>query len=346
MTSRISACFVTLAIGLAAEAVRGKEILYVHNTDSGTISKIAIPEHEVIGEIEIGYFVDYLAASPDGRVLYVNRIESILPLEQKRAIGESGEMIAIDTATDQILWRMDLDGMPHHMTVSKDGKRMFVPYYDTWWVAVVDLERRQVIHKILNGHGSHGTKLSKDGSLLYVGSMMNDHLTLIDTSSFEIVGRVSFRDGVRPFAITADGKRAYVQQSWLHGFVVVDLERREKLRTVMLPDADKIPVDDTYPQDVNHGIILSRDESLLLVNGSVYGYLAVFSHPQLELLTTIPVGNDPNSIALSGDGRFAYVSNRGSGDLSVIDIAARREISRLPLGKKTQRMVVIDVPGS
>jgi YVTN family beta-propeller protein len=211
---------------------------------------------------------------------------------------------------------------------------------------VIDLEKREVIHKILNGHGSHGSKLSKDGGLLYVGSMMNDHLTLIDTKTFGIAGRVHFRDGVRPFAITADGKRAYVQQSWLHGFVVVDLERREKLRTVLLPDADKMPVDDTYPQDANHGIVLSKDESLLLVNGSVYGYLAIFSHPELELLATVPVGRDPNAIGLSGDGRYAYVSNRVSGDLSVIDIAARKEIRRIPLGEKTQRMVVIEVPES
>ncbi|HUP21803.1 MAG TPA: beta-propeller fold lactonase family protein [Thermoanaerobaculia bacterium] len=331
------------SVGLASSA-GGMEILYIHNTNSGTISKVSIPEHEVVGEIEIGFFTDYLASSPDGQVLYVNRIESIAPVEQKLNIGVSGEMIAVDTQTDRILWRMDLDGMPHHMSVSKDGKRMFVPYYDTWWIAVIDLEKHQVIHKILNGHGSHGTKLSRDGNLLYVGSMMNDHLTMIDTKTFDIVGRVSFRDGVRPFAITADGKRAYVQQSWLHGFVVVDLEKRDKLRTVMLPDADAVPVDDTYPQDVNHGIALTRDESLLLVNASVYGYLAVYSHPALELLATIPVGTDPNSIASSGDGRYAYVSNRRSDDLSVIDIAARKEIKRIPLGEKPQRMVVIDVP--
>jgi YVTN family beta-propeller protein len=336
---------VSAALLLAlAGATEGREILYVHNTNSGQISKIAIPEHEVIGAIEIGYFMDYLAASPDGRVLYVNRIESLFPIERKANVGTSGEIIAIDTRTDQVLWRMPVDGMPHHMSVSKDGKRMFLPLYDTWWVVVIDLERREVTRRIFNGHGSHGTKLSPDGKTLYVGSMMNDHLTIIDTDTLEIAGRVQFRDGVRPFAITGDGTRAYVQQSWMHGFVVVDLERREKLRTVLLPDADRAPMPDAYPHNVNHGIALTHDESLLLANGSVFDYVAVFTHPELELRATIPVGSDPNSIAFSKDGRFAYVSNRGSGDLSILDLERLVETKRLELGDKPQRMVVIDVP--
>ncbi len=165
------------AAGLAA----AREILYVHNTDSGEISKIGVPEHEVIGTIEIGHFMDYLAASPDGRVLYVNRIESLFPVERLANVGESGELIALDTQSDAVLWRLPLDGMPHHMSVSKDGRLMFVPYYDTWWVAVVDLAERRVIHKIYNGHGSHGTKISPDGRILYVGSMMNDPLSLYDS---------------------------------------------------------------------------------------------------------------------------------------------------------------------
>ncbi len=153
-----------------------------------------------------------------------------------------------------------------------------------------------------------------------------------------------YRDGVRPFAITADQSRAFVQQSWLHGFVVVDLAARQPLRTVLLPDADRAPAPDSYPHNVNHGIALSRDQRLLLANGSVFDYLAVYRHPQLELVKTIPVGRDPNSIALSRDGRFAYISNRGSGDLSVIDLEGLVEIKRLRLGRKPQRMVVIDVP--
>lgn len=327
---------------LAAAAHAG-EYLYIHNTYSGTLSKVSIPDHEVVKEIEIGYYMDYVKPSPDDRILYVNRINGDLPGARARNVGTSGELIALDTKTDEVLWRMDLDGMPHHMSVSKDGRLVFVPYYDTWWVAVVDTEKQEIIKKIWVGHGSHGTRLSRDGKYLFVGSMMNDILTKIDTDTLEVVDVYGFRDAVRPFDFTDDLKTAYVQQSWLHGFVVLDLNAKEQ-RIVRLPEPDGgIAEPDFYPHNVNHGILLTHDESELWANGSAADFVAVYSHPDLELLAQIPVGRDPNSIAFSKDGAYAYVSNRGSDDLSIIDTETKREIERIELGKYPQRMAVVTV---
>ncbi len=49
---------------------------------------------------------------------------------------------------------------------------------------------------------------------------------------------------------------------------------------------------------------------------------------------------------LSLDGNCAYISNRGSNDLSVIDVETLLETTRIKLGKYSQRMVVIDIPDS
>jgi YVTN family beta-propeller protein len=340
---RICSFLVILTLFLAGGA-SAKEFLYVHNTYSGQISKVAIPENEVAGEIEIGYYMDYVTKSPDNRTLYVNRINGDLPGARARNVGVDGELIAIDTRTDEITWRMHLDGMPHHMTVSKDGNRVFVPYYDTWWLAVVDVPARSIIKKIWIGHGGHGTNLSVDGKRLYVGSMMNDLLTVIDTEALEVVNAYPFRDAVRPFVFPADESVIYVQQSWLHGFIVLDPKTREQ-RTVHLPDLGReVPMPATYPHNVNHGVALKPGENELWVNGSVLDTVFVYTHPELELVATVPVGSDPNAIAFSKDGRFAYVSNRGSDDLSIIDTATYKEVKRLTLGKYPQRMVVIDVP--
>jgi YVTN family beta-propeller protein len=56
------------------------------------------------------------------------------------------------------------------------------------------------------------------------------------------------------------------------------------------------------------------------------------------------VGNDPNWIVLSKDGKRAFVSNRGSDTMSVIDVDGLREIKQIPVGKYPQRMTVADVP--
>lgn len=340
----------TLAIILFAAAaqcdstVNAKEYLYIHNTFSGDVSKIAIPEHEVVGEIEIGHYMDYVAKSPDNRTLYVNRINGDLPGSRAPNVGVDGELIAIDPRTDEIQWRIDMDGMTHHMSVSKDGRHVFVPYYDTWWVAVVDVQKRQIIKKIWIGHGGHGSKVSHDGRRLYVGSMMNDMLTVIDTDKLEVIDAFHFRDAVRPFAFPKDESVIYVQQSWLHGFIVLDPKTRAQ-RKVHLPDlGQEVPMPKSYPHNVNHGIALNPPESELWAVGSALEFVAVYSHPDLEHVANIPVGKDPNAIVFSGDGRYAYVSNRRGDDLSVIDTTTYQEVKRIPLGKFPQRMVVIDVP--
>jgi len=324
--------------------IEAKEYLYIHNTYSGDLSKIDIPQHEVVNTIEIGHYMDYVAKSPDNLTLYVNRINGDLPGARAPNVGETSELIAIDTRTDEIKWRMDLDGMSHHMSVSNDGKRVFVPYYDSWWVAVVDVEKREVIKKIWVGNGSHGTKLSVDGERLYVGSMMNDTLTVIDTDQLEVEKVYRFRDGVRPFVFPKDESVIYVQQSWLHGFIKVDTATGEQT-VIELPDLGKeVPVPESYPHNVNHGIGLTPDESELWAVGSALDFVAVYSHPELEHIANVPVGRDPNAIVFNGNGRYAYVSNRKGDDMSVIDTDTYEEVKRIPLGDYPQRMVIVDIP--
>ena len=87
---------------------------------------------------------------------------------------------------------------------------------------------------------------------------------------------------------------------------------------------------DFYPHNVNHGLLLSPDEKYLFANGSAANYVAIYSHPDLKLVKTIPIGTDPNSIAFSKDGKFAYITNRESDDLSVISVEKLEEIKRIP----------------
>jgi YVTN family beta-propeller protein len=334
-----------LALFAVAHAAEAREILYIHNTQSGEISKVSIPQHEVIGQIPIGLYTDYVAVSPDNKILYVNRIEGLKGVATANAIGDSGELIAIDTAADKILWRMNVDAMPHHMTVSKDGKLVFMPYYNSWWLAVIDDEKHTVIKKIFIGQGGHVTKLSPDGSRLYVGSMMSDAILIVDTAKLEVVDRIPFQNAVRPFAITKDQKLAYVQLSYLHGFMPVELDTKKKRPIVHLPAlTPDVKLPNAWPGTYNHGIALTKDEKFLLANGSVANYVSVYSHPDLKFIKNIPVGTDPNYLIFSKDGKYAYVSNRGSNDMSIIDVAALKEIKRVKLGKYPQRMVVAEVP--
>jgi YVTN family beta-propeller protein len=45
-----------------------------------------------------------------------------------------------------------------------------------------------------------------------------------------------------------------------------------------------------------------------------------------------------------GDSKIAFVSNRGSNTLSVLDLTSLKEIKQIPLGKMPARLSVIHVP--
>jgi YVTN family beta-propeller protein len=325
-------------------AASAKDVLYVQNTTSGDVSIVDTIALNVVGTIPIGLYPDDVVSSPDGRWIYVNRIDSA-GIPGAPAVGDTGEVVAISTATNHVVWRVRTEGMPHHMTVSPDGHYVFVPYFNSTWLAVIDTRTHAVVKKLPTSYGSHVTQLSPDGAKIFVGSMFGDDVTIYDVETQKPVGHIPFASGVRPFAITTDQKTMYVQRSRLHGFDVVDVASQKVLRTVdlpALPPGTKLP--QFLPHTVDHGIALSHDGKLLLANGSIANYVVAYSVPDLTLKAVIPVGKDPNWIAFSRDDKTAFISDRGSDELSVISIPDLKEIKRLKTGGYPQRIHLVSVP--
>jgi YVTN family beta-propeller protein len=335
---------VAVAFICATPAAPAAEYVYLENTDSGEISVIDVPGHTVVSTIELGTYLDDVTASKDGTVLYANRAIS-LGVPRAGRSAESGEIIAISTETEQILWRTPVHGWPNHVTLSADDSLLYVPLFDRPWMEIVDTEKHEVTGKFWTGLGGHGTRLSPDGKRLYVGSMFLDVLSVFDLETLRPVKVIPFKDAVRPFAFTRDEKTLFVQLSRLHGFEVVDLPKGEIVREVALPRlSPDVELPKFYPHTYDHGLALSPDEKLLLAAGSAAGYVCAYSVPELELKATIPVGKEPNWIVFSHDGSFAYVSNRKSDTLSVISVRDLKEINEIKVGRYPQRMRAVVVP--
>jgi YVTN family beta-propeller protein len=65
--------------------------------------------------------------------------------------------------------------------------------------------------------------------------------------------------------------------------------------------------------------------------------LAIIDPRTLKVLGTVPTGTAPHEVAASADGRLAFVCNYGTGPapgntISIVDIGARKELTRLDLG--------------
>lgn len=74
----------------------------------------------------------------------------------------------------------------------------------------------------------------------------------------------------------------------------------------------------------------------LLVLNKAEATLAVVDPATMQVVGRVPTGEGPHEVAVSADGRTAYVTNYGAqkpgNSLSVIDLAARKETRRVDLG--------------
>ncbi len=72
---------------------------------------------------------------------------------------------------------------------------------------------------------------------------------------------------------------------------------------------------------------------------SAYAFISNTAHDRVEVLrladgvfeSPIPVGSQPMGLDLAPDGSRLYVANRASTFVSVVDVAARREVRRIPI---------------
>jgi len=77
--------------------------------------------------------------------------------------------------------------------------------------------------------------------------------------------------------------------------------------------------------------------SALLVLEKAQNTLVIVDPASLTITARVPVGNDPHEVAVSDDGRTAYVSNYGGGPggyntIAVVDLAAQKALAPIDLG--------------
>lgn len=234
-------------------------------------------------------------------------------------------MICFDLVTEKILWEKTYDGGCDRMSISPDGKVIYLPSLEGDHWHVVDAMSGDVIRKIIPKSGAHNTVYGPDGREVYLAGLKSPFLTVAETKTHTAARTVGpFSASIRPFTVNGSQTLVYVNINELLGFEVGDLKSGKMLHRVQVAGFEKGPV--KRHGCPSHGIGLTPDEKELWVCDAFNQQMHIFDNTVMppKQVASIKVRDEPGWITFSIDGKTAYPS---TGD--VIDIATRKIITGL-----------------
>jgi DNA-binding beta-propeller fold protein YncE len=362
MSSTTTTLAFALVLAVSAAPVEGQSrktgkldgglerLLYV--TGRSGISVYDINDsHKLLGKIEVpetgGYYG--IAASPQLGLLYLSS-------NVKR------DMVALDIATEKIVWRNNHARFPDSFMVTPDGKTLYVPYRDEDFWLVLNAADGAVKARItvatgenytdgwsIGSIGPHNTWINPSGSRVYMQVLTVPYLFIADTETNKIIGKVGpFSLGLRPFTVTNDEKYVFANVDRLLGFEVGAVRDGKKWGGKMLYRVEAKTPPGRFEQIPNpparkphstlsHGVNIRPDQKEVWVVDGIYGYVYAYDVTVMppRQVATIALFEDPRQrpqpgwISFGVDGRYAYPDGG-----AVIDTQTKQVVARIPTSEK------------
>ncbi len=294
---------------------------------AGAIRKIAHPTKFREQTAALGYKTPLnLALSPDGRELYVT-------------CEASDTVVVVDVASRRAVAEIEVGGQPTDVTFSPDGKRAYVTNRLGDSMSVIDVGARRVVRTIAVGDEPHGVLLDESGKLIYVLNASSDSISVIDADTLSEVKRLSASRSPWSLAMSPDGKRLAATNN-LSRFVpfrtpsmsevtIIDTKRAIVENRIVVPGANLLQGIDWHPGGEFALITLNRTKNLVPMTRLVQGWTITNGMGIIwrdgrvdQVLLDEPhlCFPDPADVAISPDGRYAFVTSSGSDRVAVVDV--------------------------
>jgi DNA-binding beta-propeller fold protein YncE len=267
-----------------------------------------------------GGHVSEFAFSPDGRTAYAATGEGIkaINVETKQVEGES----------------IGHEGWIKHIVVTPDGKHAFVDLDEESRIFDVELTGRHEDQEIsLGEQGLGALAITPDGRTVFVVNSKLHAVIPVEVATHVVGAPIVVDAGeekLGAMAMSPDGRTLYVTNTSSASIVPVDVATRSAGAPMRLSDwaitAIAVSPDGrtayvtgrAYDSPVQTPGVLPVD----LASGTAGALIAVGAEPSKQ----------PNSIALTPDGRMAYVTSYEAAIVTPIDLTAGRAQPAIPVG--------------
>ena len=164
------------------------QTVYVSDIDGNVVLALG-PEGSILARIDVAGRPRSVAASPDGRKVYVTSFDE-------------GGLTVIDVATNRVvgLISMPVSGA-FAVAVSPDGRKVYVTAHDDGVVVIIDAAQEQVLKTVQTGSQPRAVAFSPSGDLIFVTSASSGQIHVLDTEEDVVLEIFSAGNGPRGIVV-------------------------------------------------------------------------------------------------------------------------------------------------
>ncbi|MDR5750127.1 MULTISPECIES: beta-propeller fold lactonase family protein [unclassified Caballeronia] len=145
----------------------------------------------------------------------------------------SGEIAAIDLATQTVKWKMKVGKVPAGVWLTPGDKFLLVGMTGADYVAVVDWRNQKVVKTIKTGNGAHNFRSLADGKHVAVSNRVASTISIIDEDTLTNVGDITgLMPGPDDMELSADKRYLWVTFRFAKHIGIIDLTNRKLIQTI------------------------------------------------------------------------------------------------------------------
>lgn len=235
---------------------------------------------------------------------------------------QSHDVYVIDPATYKVVDRFPSGTESQHAVPSYDLSTIYITSSRVPGGSVMPIDPRTgKPGQLIDVEDVYNLYFTPDGRYAVVVAEYFQRLDLYNPQTWQREKSVRFPDceGINHMDFTADGKLALVSCEFANKMIVIDVAEMRQVRQF---DLDVVP--NGMPQDTR----LTPDGTAFLVADMHADGVYVFDGAATKRTGHIRTGAGAHGIYFSRDGRHAYVSNRGEGTVSVLDLATLQPVAK------------------
>ena len=288
----------TISVGGAPTSITmANGYLFVANSFDNTVSVIETDTYTVEETIEVGENPIHVLADTDGENVLVTNYD-----DDSISVISTSSLTVSSTITD-------VGDGPHAMCLSKNSDKLYVACKEAGSVSIISLDSYKRTKEITEiGTSPSYLALSSSGDTLYVTLADDSSIAIIDLATNELSDtKIAVGSSPQDITFTPNQSYLYTANSLSNSLSAISVSTKRVVSTI---------------SDAGNGareIVILKNEEYALVTNSSGTTISVINILSNTVDSSITVESNPYGIIASDDGKLAYVTNKGSNSVTVLE---------------------------